>query len=218
MSNEVENLTPRSRMEAYLKNCCLACGCDGLPAPITTTDKLLYHLAQTVANAGGGASSWNDLKDKPFGEEKAFEPIVWDGNPEGLESVDAGGGLFYYKVSAEPLTDPASVDSLVVSVMNEPGTEIYKAEDVGVRVQPFGFSFGEYMMSITEDVSMNGFTFTRGVWLMSMNGTFFSGVNPKTTLKTLEEKYMPTLTSPSGKKFKLSVDDSGTISSVEVTV
>jgi len=32
-----------------------------------------------------------------------------------------------------------------------------------------------------------------------------------------DEKYMPILTSPGGKKFKLTVDDSGTVSAVEVT-
>ena len=50
----IEDFKPRSRMEAYLKNCCLACGCDGLPEPITETDALLYALAEKVA--GGGSS------------------------------------------------------------------------------------------------------------------------------------------------------------------
>ena len=43
--------------------------------PITRMEKFLKKYR--------GASSWNDLKDKPFGEDKAFEPIVWDGNTEG---------------------------------------------------------------------------------------------------------------------------------------
>ena len=50
----IEDFTPRSRIEAYLKNCCLACGCDGLPEPITETDKLLFALAEKVAGGGGG--------------------------------------------------------------------------------------------------------------------------------------------------------------------
>jgi hypothetical protein len=36
------------------------------------------------------------------------------------------------------------------------------------------------------------------------------------TPKPMDEKYMPILTSPGGKKFKISVDDSGVISAVEV--
>lgn len=49
----VDDFVPTSRMEAYLKNCCLACGCDGLPAPISTTDALLYRLAEQLASGGG---------------------------------------------------------------------------------------------------------------------------------------------------------------------
>lgn len=45
------------------------------------------YTDEKLEKAGtGGASSWNDLTDKPFGEEKAFEPIVWDGNTDGLEN------------------------------------------------------------------------------------------------------------------------------------
>lgn len=36
-------------------------------------------------------------------------------------------------------------------------------------------------------------------------------------VKKLDEKFMPVLTSPNGKKFKITVDDSGTISATEVT-
>lgn len=65
-----------SRIEEYLTNCCEMCGCDGLPQPISNTDKLLYHLAEQLAKigngtggGGGGVSSWNDLTDKPFYSE-----------------------------------------------------------------------------------------------------------------------------------------------------
>ena len=39
---DIGNFEPKSRMEAYLKNCCLASGVVGLPEPITETDALLY--------------------------------------------------------------------------------------------------------------------------------------------------------------------------------
>lgn len=60
----IEDFTPHSRMEAYLKNCCLACGCDGLPAPITEADALLYALADKIASGGGG--------DIPAAEDYSF--------------------------------------------------------------------------------------------------------------------------------------------------
>ena len=40
---------------------------------------------------------------------------------------------------------------------------------------------------------------------------------PTLELKRLDEKYMPIITSPSGKKFKISVDDSGNLTATEVT-
>lgn len=51
----IPDLVPTSRIEAYLKNCCLACGCDGLPAPISTTDALLYKLAEQLAGGSTGS-------------------------------------------------------------------------------------------------------------------------------------------------------------------
>lgn len=50
-----------SRIDEYLINCCERCGCEGLPEPISTTDKLLHHLAETLENGGSGGaqSDWN---------------------------------------------------------------------------------------------------------------------------------------------------------------
>lgn len=45
----------------------------------------------------------------------------------------------------------------------------------------------------------------------------FSVIVNTQKVHTLDPKYLPDLTSPSGKKFKLTVDDSGTVSAVEVT-
>lgn len=53
----IEALEPSSRLEAYLKNCYLACGCDGLPEPVTKADVLLYALVEKVAS--GTHPDWN---------------------------------------------------------------------------------------------------------------------------------------------------------------
>ena len=45
---------PRSRAEQYLKNCIDKCGCDGLPAPRSRMEALLYELSEELANGGGG--------------------------------------------------------------------------------------------------------------------------------------------------------------------
>lgn len=81
---QLEDFEPRSRMEAYLKNCCLACGCDGLPEPITETDKLLYALAEKVAGGGGGSgggdeqSALDSLIDGSITEITSNVTTIWD--------------------------------------------------------------------------------------------------------------------------------------------
>ena len=50
---------------------------------------------EVTAGGSGGASSWNDLTDKPFGENKAV--VEWDGNTEGLTQDPMGFPM--YKVS-----------------------------------------------------------------------------------------------------------------------
>ena len=59
LNGETVDFEPRSRVEAYLKNCCEGCGCDGLPAPITRVDALLYALVEKLSitvEAAEGAS------------------------------------------------------------------------------------------------------------------------------------------------------------------
>lgn len=80
-------LIPRSRKEAYLKNCCDKCGCDGLPAPRSREEALLYQLAEKLA-AGGGGDDTNsyilltqDGQEIPavlVGEETVFDATAND--------------------------------------------------------------------------------------------------------------------------------------------
>lgn len=68
--------------------------------PITRVERFLYQIAQNIGSGGGGGvSSWNDLKDKPFGEVMG-DTLYFDGNTDGL--VDIGG--MFYKVSDVVLT------------------------------------------------------------------------------------------------------------------
>lgn len=56
INGETVDFTPRSRAEQYLKNCIEACGCDGLPAPRSRLDALLYALADKISQGGGSGS------------------------------------------------------------------------------------------------------------------------------------------------------------------
>lgn len=49
---------PMSRAEAYLKACCNGTGTDGIPAPQSRNDALLYQLADKLSS-GGNVISWD---------------------------------------------------------------------------------------------------------------------------------------------------------------
>lgn len=59
LNGESADITPKSRMEKFLKNCVDKCGCDDLPTPRTRGEVLLYQLAEQMASGGG--SSGGDL-------------------------------------------------------------------------------------------------------------------------------------------------------------
>lgn len=75
LNGETVDFEPKTRIEQYLKNCCDMCGCDGLPAPRTNVDALLYALADKLAN-GGSSSGDANSGIEPL---KAFEPIPNNG-------------------------------------------------------------------------------------------------------------------------------------------
>lgn len=56
VNGESIDITPRTRVETFLKNCVDACGCGGLPIPRTRVEALLYELADKISeNADGSA-------------------------------------------------------------------------------------------------------------------------------------------------------------------
>lgn len=54
VNGETIDFNPQSRIEEYLKNCINKTGTEGLPAPQSRIDALLYKLAEVVASGGGG--------------------------------------------------------------------------------------------------------------------------------------------------------------------
>lgn len=56
INGETIDFNPQSRMEEYLKNCINKTGTEGLPAPQSRVDALLYKLAETIASGGGGGA------------------------------------------------------------------------------------------------------------------------------------------------------------------
>lgn len=183
------------------------------------------------------AHSWEELEDKPFDRRI----ITWDGNTEGLYSVDIGG-IYVYLVDSTPLSEediaegwfehvavsgetgvtiPLNKQILSSSVV-EPATGIYiiSGEDA--------VEDGIIMSVLDDNMEFEGIVFEKkGVYAFHApidTVTFF--VNKIVGAgKTLDEANLPESVEGviirsskrgSTKKFKLTVDDSGTISATEV--
>lgn len=66
LNGEATDITPRSRKEQFLKNCCDKCGCEGLPMPRTREEALLYRLAEQMAGSGGGTTELPKITDASY--------------------------------------------------------------------------------------------------------------------------------------------------------
>ncbi len=183
----------------------------------------------------GGGADWNAsegeagyVKNRTHYEEvevlSEAVNITWDGNTEGLLS----DGGFFYKVSDLILTDA----QIKASTIDNSAGQIIVVGDLWDVMVSAGYitpevAFLEAAVIVrTPNADFSGMKFPEcGVYFMQTpvqaGGTYATALTAPeqvtTTVKPLDEKYMPILTSPSGKKFKLTVDDSGTVSAVEVT-
>ena len=98
-------------------------------------DNVVMHKEQTLTeeqkaqareNIGAGTSnaeSWNDIKDKPFGEmSTGSDTLYWDGNTEGLESASVAG-MTWYKVSDVVPTKDDCVNGVSACLHMSDGSE-----------------------------------------------------------------------------------------------
>lgn len=112
---------------------------DNEPAEAKVGD-LWFDTDEEVETPSGGASSWNDLTDKPFSEVYG-DTLTWDGNIDGLVSVDGAA----YKISdATPSVDEVMSGSLTATVDGETGTiplADYPPEEMGSGVALYFYAF-----------------------------------------------------------------------------
>lgn len=166
---------------------------------------------------GGGASSWNDLTDKPFGEERE-ETLLLNATTiitssigdhaiatvKGITSVITPGVLYEVSFDGETYSCVAEESAIFGEILvGNSGLSAeyvaqYGAVDTG---EPFCLVQGE------------------GRWIFGTKESGEFSVSVKTvskTIKTIDPKYI-VLTSPNGTKYNLSVDDSGTLSATAAT-
>ena len=198
----------------------------------------VYPISFTIPGYNGFKTTTTELKTLEskflpealhFGEDKAFEPIVWDGNTEGLEVFTGNNGTFYKIADYVPVDSAEQVDSVVVTATNNgESAEIELISTMwnnAFSAQDHIWVFGNFGLFGTDgQYGQGGVTIPAGVYTKSVVDAFgaplegFSMiVNPASAVTPMNEKYFPILTSPSGKKFKITIADDGTITSTEVT-
>lgn len=132
--------------------------------------------------------SWNDLADRPFGETTVTSNI----------SVPAG------KSTSFPFPkDTEFTVSCDGSTKTLNSSDLSSGPSTGVGPLQLIYSPGNGLMNI----------------INNNPNSYKTATFSYTTLQQIDEKFLPvpTLRSPSGTLFKLTVDDSGTISAVNVT-
>lgn len=152
---------------------------------------------------GGGASSWNDLEDKPFYEETVTNVIpglniTWDGNTSGLPSATMGRTILYRVSELTPTLEQLQTATVVfkdttggedvvrqlsdatIAAHNEQGlllksTDYIAVQYIEVDSTPPGLYF---------PVGMGGMIYCSSITAPEFSETI-------SEVKTIESKYLP---------------------------
>ena len=160
-----------------------------------------------------GVSSWNDLKDKPFGYGEQWSEIAYafattatdKNNGYGSITLTTNGNKLVvgekYKVvvtwggiEAEyEFTATGSSSSRLLGKALEGDVYVYDIAPMGGMTAYVKGSSATFMVPYTVHIFHSTLTYI-----------------------PLDEKYMPTLTSPNGTKYKITVADDGTLTTTAV--
>ena len=167
-----------------------------------------------------------DYMPEGYPKKSGFD-IEWDGNTDGLTSAIYNSNISFYKVSdIVPTNDELSGGTFTVS---DVGEVIHITSDMITTPSEDLRMVSEYIVIVQKENA------TVGNALFPQTGTYFyKGTNTgtyiarlsKQTVTPMSEEFLPSevnelimnsSTTGSTKKFKITVDDGGTISATEVT-
>lgn len=168
---------------------------------------------------GGGASSWNDLKDKPFGESPYT--VYAEGEVSTDSEQTEGDGVFYGYLDDIFAIEVGKAYNVTIDGVLYENVECYAKNDY--YGSPYlGASSGEEIKNNTSQypfqVTFEGYYKTYMVYTKenAIHTVKVEALEPST--KKIDEKYLPdvVLTSPNGYRFKLVVSDDGVLSAEEI--
>ena len=153
----------------------------------------------------GSSNSWNDLTDKPFGETTVKgDTLTWDGNTEGLVSINIGTDAYKVSNATPTMTDFANGAVIKYSHSQE---DVYCTEDGGtLREHTPGLVMVDGGGVVVIGESLAGMDMGNGIPLEA--GTYFNYSKDSgqytasitipnytgfetTTIKTIDPKYLP---------------------------
>ena len=189
--------------------------------------------------------SWEDIKDKPFEEQKAFDDIVWNDNVDGLPSVSTSVrdeyetiDITWYKISDKVLSiDDVIGGSIAYNVIDDGIYEEEINDDIIYQITESGsFMYDAYMICIAKagdvvpsDISGVEIVFPdEGIWVgrVSVDGEIverFEHLKSPTKITKIDEKYLPEVLpevtmSDSGKILKVNNQGTWVADKVDIDV
>lgn len=179
-------------------------------------------------DGSSGPVSWNDLTDKPFGEETYYSDSYLDtsvSNKDG-RNEDYGFGSYFNHVT-DGTRYYVSIDGIVYVVL---GNTYYGNETFTCVGNPnlYDDSWYDRESYYEEEYGQLPFCFVNGVGVIFNDDSAHTVVFglAEDSYYTIDENYIPDtiqrvgddvlLFSPSGSRYKLTVADDGTLSAVPV--
>ena len=152
------------------------------------------------------------------------EGLTFDGDRDGKESIGPCYKISDVPINVDDVTEIAIRDNSSEVILSKDAFEINRAFDNGItaisgRIESDSGSMeGVWVLSVGDNATFEGTSVAKGtyvcragskVYVTEVRGVVIETIHP------IDPKYI-VLTSSSGKKFNLSVDDSGTVSATEV--
>lgn len=113
-----EDVYVDTRIDKYLEACCKKTGCEGLPDPVTDADRLLYELAEKIAEGGGGGFGFVDTKKltslNSFAQAGSNLEFMLD---ENLDTSNVTNMSYLFK-QAVNLTEVTNLNTIKAAQMN----------------------------------------------------------------------------------------------------
>lgn len=139
-------------------------------------------------SSGGGVSSWNDLTDKPFGEESITLDIHWDGEIGDRSYIQAGDTMYLVHVSDYVLNSADAFIGMTVTAADAVIT--IDSSQIAVMGEMILLA-GSVAIVPYDNFIFETFTFPKaGIYFSKENDSFISSLSGESTIvNKLDDKY-----------------------------